>query len=262
VLVVVVVGYGQNVPTGVSVGGSSASKLISIVASTGLSVGEDLWYVFLSSSGTGTVSVQTKAGANNYLNVIAQSFTGTVTSAPFFEKTATNSAAGSSISVTVDSGTIGRRIIMAVAAPNSSSSFSLGSGQRNILSTQGNLRFADLNYEDSSAQQTMSLTNFGVATNLVTIGTAILPSSTSPTISLWNNSSNVANGYFQKIVFSTGQANTGMGVPIGNTWKGIIATFKANPVTIVMNKSPFKINDHVGIVAEEELQGTGSKTAA
>jgi len=183
VLVVVVVGYGQNVPTAVSVGVSSASKLISIAASTGPSVAEDLWYVFLFSSGTGTVSVQTKTGANNYLNVIAQSFTGTVTTAPFFEKTATNTATGRSISVTVNSGTVGRRIIMAVAAPNSSS-FTLGSGQENILSTQGNLRFADLNYEDSSTQMTMSLSNFGVTTNLVTIGAAILPSSARPSISL------------------------------------------------------------------------------
>jgi len=43
-----------------------------------------------------------------------------------------------------------------------------------------------------------------------------------------NNPANVANGYFQKIVSSTGQANTGTSSSIGNFWTGVIATFKAS----------------------------------
>jgi len=75
-----------------------------------------------------------------------------------------------------------------------------------------------------------------------------------------NNPSNVANGYFQKIVSSTGQADTGTSSSIGNTWTGVIATFKASgfvtTTTSSSSSSPIAISTAVSNYAWIDRIGT------
>jgi hypothetical protein len=82
----------------------------------------------------------------------------------------------------------------------------------------------------------MSLTNFGVATNLVTIGTAILPSSTSPTISLPPTNTGI-----DKIILSAA-------LPESNNWMRGFSLF-SDPFMAMNSETCLNICTRVGILS-------------
>lgn len=163
----------------VTVGGASAALLRRKNTLWSGLFDEEVWYIFRASAANEQVIVNLSGtpGGGGGVRWTAASFTGTATSEPFFECTADNSAESASVTVTVATGTAGRRIVQVIGWGNSNdcAALTLTGGQTQIqCSTAAYLETEECNYKDADGSTAMTAT-FSGAKGWETIGSAILP---------------------------------------------------------------------------------------
>jgi len=199
VLVLIAVSENQSTTSvqSVTVGATSATFLVGV--NSGVVGRFELWYAFVSASGTDTITVTWPSGRTHSWSAV--SFTGTRTVAPFFEGTVTGNGSGGTpqtSSATIAAGTSGRRIThFAGGICYGSSAHTLfaepAAGQTEIIDTDTStyvvteyrVSCAEMNYRDDAAERLMSaVLTKSIATNIYwgAIVTAILVGVVAPTV--------------------------------------------------------------------------------
>ena len=178
----------------VTVGSVNAIGLLETYTGTTSHNETDLWYMYDTNAGPETVTVTWNASGS--VAFIAVPYSGTVTSKPFLDlNTVSNAATGTgtaAVSVTVNAGVSGRRIVQVVGCSTTSTSTGTititpgGSQVKDIEKDQAGSSSKSVsiqvNHLDASAQTTMTATGALTSTSIVceSIGIGLYPSGGAP----------------------------------------------------------------------------------
>jgi hypothetical protein len=167
----------------VTIGGDRASQIPGAAVSSDIWVKVEVWYYYASSSGNDSIRVEISSSHTHAWG--AAVFTG-ARSSNSFEDTATNSGYGTAptdASVTVDGGTLGRRLIQFIGTDRISSAANISPGSDQTELTDSRVfgypgTMEEMSYEDTANQVTMkgTIKPYGIGDIYwATVATAILP---------------------------------------------------------------------------------------